>query len=91
MMFFFALVVTVTVIIVFLHWYSYQHLKQSIVGRQSWGLNICCGKVDGGGVNADIMQHSDVPNFVQITNIYKLPFEDGAFETVLCSHTAEHI
>ena len=47
--------------------------------------------MDGGGVNADIMQHSDLPNFVKLTNIYRLPFEDGQFETVLCSHTAEHI
>lgn len=91
MMFFVVLAATVTAIIVFLHWYSYRHLKTSIVARQTWGLNICCGNVDGGGVNADIMKHSDVPNFVRINNIYNLPFEDGQFETVLCSHTAEHI
>ena len=88
---FLALVVATTIIIVFLHWYSYRHLKTKIVGSRSWDLNICCGTVDGGGVNADIMQHADVPNFVQVKNIYRLPFEDGQFETVLCSHTAEHI
>ena len=88
---FFALVVAVTIIVVFLHWYSYRHLKTKIVASRSWDLNICCGTVDGGGVNADIMQHADVPNFVQVKNIYRLPFEDNQFETVLCSHTAEHI
>ncbi len=88
---FLALVATVTIIIVFLHWYSYSHLKTRIVSGRRWDLNICCGTVDGGGVNADIVQHADVPNFVQVKNIYRLPFEDGQFETVLCSHTAEHV
>ena len=91
MLFLFVLTVTVTVIIVFLHWYSYRHLKTRIVARRDWDLNICCGNVDGGGINADIMKHSEVPNFVQLNNIYRLPFRDGEFETVLCSHTAEHI
>lgn len=80
-----------SVTVVFLHWYSYRLLKDDITARQKWDLNICCGKVDGGGVNADIMQYSDVPNFVLLDNIYKLPFEDSQFETVLCSHTAEHV
>lgn len=88
---FFALVVTVTLVIVFLHWYSYKHLKTKIVSARHWDLNICCGRFDGGGVNADIVQHANVPNFVQVKNIYRLPFEDGEFDTVLCSHTAEHI
>lgn len=88
---FFALAVTVTAIVVFLHWYSYGHLKTKIVASRRWDLNICCGTVDGGGVNADIVQHADVPNFVQVKNIYRLPFEDGQFDTVLCSHTAEHV
>lgn len=88
---FLALAVTVTIIVVFLHWYSYSHLKTKIVASRRWDLNICCGTVDGGGVNADIVQHADVPNFVQVKNIYRLPFEDGQFETVLCSHTAEHV
>lgn len=84
-------VATVTAIVVFLHWYSYHHLKSSIVSRQKWDLNICCGGTDGGGVNADIVQHGELPNFVRIDNIYKLPFADGQFETALCSHTAEHV
>ena len=91
MLLFLALVATVTVIIVFLHWYSYRYLKSSIIGRRRWDLNICCGTTDGGGVNVDIVRHVDVPNFVQVDNIYRLPFQDGAFDTVLCSHTIEHV
>lgn len=89
--YFVCLVATVTAIIVFLHWYSYRHLKTSIVGRRKWDLNICCGTTDGGGLNVDIVQHADVPNFFKVDNIYRLPFEDQQFDTVLCSHTAEHI
>jgi SAM-dependent methyltransferase len=91
MLYFFAFVVTVTAIILFLHWYSYSYLKSSIVSRRQWDLNICCGTIDGGGVNVDIVQHADVPNFVEVDNIYNLPFEDQQFDTVLCSHTIEHV
>ncbi len=91
MWYFLALVATVTAIIVFLHWYSYHNLKKSIVGRRTWDLNICCGTTDGGGVNVDIVKHADVPNYVQVESIYDLPFADGEFDTVLCSHTAEHV
>ena len=70
---------------------SYRYLKNKIVERQVWDLNICCGKTDGGGVNADIFKHDSVPNFVLTENIYKLPFEDKQFKTVLCSHTIEHV
>lgn len=91
MWYFLALVAAVTVVIVFLHWYSYHYLKKSIIGRRSWDLNICCGTTDGGGVNVDIVKHADVSNYVQVESIYDLPFEDGQFETVLCSHTAEHV
>ena len=88
---FFTFVVVVITIIFFLHWYSYNHLKSAIVERRRWDLNICCGNTDGGGVNADIMQHSELPNFVKVDSIYNLPFEDAQFGTVLCSHTAEHV
>lgn len=81
----------VTIIIIFLHWYSYRHLKSAITSRRQWDLNICCGTIDGGGVNADIVKHADIPNFVKIDNIYQLPFADKQFDTVLCSHTAEHV
>lgn len=91
MLTFLALAATLTVIFVFLHWYSYRLLKTEIISRQRWDLNICCGSVDGGGINADIVRHSDLPNFVLLDSIYKLPFADGQFDTVLCSHTAEHV
>lgn len=70
---------------------SYAVLKPRIVRRHRWGLNICCGKTDGGGINADIVKHEDVPNFVEIDDVYRLPFADKQFATVLCSHTAEHV
>lgn len=91
MLYFLALVATVTAIILFLHWYSYRYLKSLIVGRRRWDLNICCGTTDGGGVNVDIVRHADVPNFFKVDDIYRLPFRDGEFETVLCSHTIEHV
>src|SRR5690606_13647879 len=70
---------------------SYSYLKERTLLRRRWDLNICCGKTDGGGVNADIVRHADVSNFVLLDSVYDLPFEDGAFETVLCSHTIEHV
>ncbi len=70
---------------------SYRVLKARILRRRKWDLNICCGRTDGGGLNADIARHADVPRFVQIGSIDRLPFKDGAFETVLCSHTMEHV
>ena len=73
------------------HFVSYKLEKTRILESQQWGLNICCGKTDGGGVNADIFQHKDLPNFKQINNIYNLPFKNQEFETVLCSHTIEHV
>ena len=54
-------------------------------------MNICCGKTDGGGVNADIVRHADVPRFQRIEDIYRLPFSDRHFDSVLCSHTLEHV
>lgn len=70
---------------------SYQMMKQRILRKRRWDLNICCGKTDGGGINADIMAHADVNNYCHIDNIYKLPFDDGQFDQVLCSHTIEHV
>jgi hypothetical protein len=88
---FLALVATSAALIVFLHWYSYRYLKGEITSRKRWDLNICCGRIDGGGINADIVRYGDIPNFVKIDNIYCLPFRDREFETVLCSHTLEHV
>lgn len=75
----------------FAHFLSYKILKNKTLKSRKWDLNICCGKTDGGGVNADITRHRDLPNFVLIKDIYKLPFKDKQFNNVLCSHTIEHV
>lgn len=86
------LVIIGSVLLMFvLNFLSYRILKGRIVRRQKWGLNICCGKTDGGGVNVDIVKHADVPNYISVTDIYHLPFADKQFDTVLCSHTIEHV
>jgi len=77
--------------LVILNQISYRFMKQRIIGQHSWGLNVCCGKTDGGGVNADIIRHKDLPHFVKINDVYNLPFKNGQFETVLSSHTIEHL
>ncbi len=70
---------------------SYSILKHKTLQERRWDLNICCGVTDGGGVNADIVQHGEAPNFVKVDSIYRLPFDDNQFDTVLCSHTMEHV
>ncbi|PIP18096.1 MAG: hypothetical protein COY82_00295 [Parcubacteria group bacterium CG_4_10_14_0_8_um_filter_35_7] len=72
------------------HIIDYRILKSYYFKKQKWDLNICCGNTDSGGINADIIKRN-VPNFVLIKNIYELPFEDKEFESVLCSHTIEHV
>ena len=74
-----------------LNWMSYGLIKKRTLAERKWDLNICCGGTDGGGVNADIIKHRDLPRFVRIGDIYRLPFRNGQFEYVLCSHTAEHV
>ncbi len=74
-----------------IHFWSYTLAKRRVLRRQRWDLNICCGLTDGGGVNADIVQHADLPNFVAVSDVTALPFVDKQFETVLCSHTLEHV
>ena len=73
-----------------LHFVSYSVLKNRILHRRRWDLNICCGETDGGGINADIVQHAQVPQLV-LVDVYHLPFPDGAFDKVLSSHTVEHV
>lgn len=70
---------------------SYKLLKKRIIERQKWDLNICCGKTDGGGLNVDIVKHKELPNFQLINDITDLPYNDDQFETVLTSHTIEHV
>jgi len=84
-------VVLVTLYLFLAHFVSYQLGKNRILRKQKWDLNICCGKTDGGGVNVDIVQHKNLPGFRQVDDIYNLPFKDAEFESVLCSHTIEHV
>lgn len=89
-----VLIILIVVFIVFLLWFlnylSYTVLKRRIIRGCTWDLNICCGRVDGGGINADIIAHEKIPRFV-IVDVYRLPFKDKQFNHVLCSHTIEHI
>lgn len=73
------------------HYLSYVILKNKTLKKRKWDLNICCGKTDGRGINADIQRHKDLPNFVLIKDICHLPFKDKQFDHVLCSHTIEHV
>lgn len=87
-------VITAVAILLYIslaHYASYYLGKTRILNSQKWDLNICCGKTDGGGLNVDIVKHQDLPRFQQVDDIYNLPFKDGTFETVLCSHTIEHV
>ncbi|MBD3156151.1 MAG: methyltransferase domain-containing protein [Candidatus Aenigmarchaeota archaeon] len=72
------------------HHISYKIVKKKILNSKKWGLNICCGKTDGGGVNADVIRHDKIPNFV-LVDVYNLPFKKSQFKNVLCSHTIEHV
>ena len=73
------------------NWISYRYLKERTLRERQWDYNICCGETDGGGINADIVKHGAVPRFELITDVTALPHGDGAFNTVLCSHTLEHV
>lgn len=86
-----VVVAGITLYLILAHFVSYKLGKNRILKKQKWDLNICCGRTDGGGVNADIVQHDNLPNFVLLSSIYNLPFKDGEFQTVLCSHTIEHV
>jgi len=70
---------------------SYRVLKRRVIAERRWDYNICCGTTDGGGINADIVRHADVPRFELVADVHRLPHPSGAFDTVLCSHTLEHI
>ncbi len=69
---------------------DYMILKSYHLKKQKWDLNICCCDTNGGDINADIIKRN-VPNFVLIKNIYKLPFKKKEFENTICSHTMEHV
>lgn len=73
------------------HIVSYKIHKKFLLNRIVWDLNICCGKTDVGKVNADIIKHKEIENFHLVKDIYHLPFRNGQFSNVLCSHTMEHV
>ena len=84
--------VFVALLLVVLHEISYRLIKNRVLRRQRWDLNICCGHSDGGGLNVDIFQHDPGPrNFVKVDDVYDLPFANKQFEHTLCSHTIEHV
>lgn len=86
------LTVTAAIILLYtLNCISYVFQKGSLLRRHVWDLNICCGATDGGGVNADVVRHANVRNFVLIEDINRLPFVDNVFASTLCSHTMEHV
>jgi len=74
----------------FLNWVDYQFIKNKYLKSKNFDLNICCGNTSCEGVNADIVKR-DVPRFVLIEDIYKLPFNDKQFKNIICSHTLEHV
>lgn len=88
---FIAAFVAALLLLSLLNQLSYVWLKNRILRSRRWDLNICCGHTDGGGVNADIVRHSHVPNYTQINNVCELPFRDRQFAHTLCSHTIEHV
>jgi SAM-dependent methyltransferase len=85
------LIIPVLLLFYLTNYISYQILKNRTLRSRKWDLNICCGHTDGGGVNADIVKHSDLPKFTLIRDITALPFKDKQFEYTLCSHTIEHV
>jgi len=86
-----VVILAVAVALWVVHFWSYALAKRRVLNRQHWDLNICCGLTDGGGINADIVQHADLPHFVPVSDVTALPFTDKQFDTVLCSHTIEHV
>lgn len=87
----FLCIVTMLIFLYFLHFLSYFLLKTRIMKKRKWDLNICCGKMDGGGINVDIICYKDMANFLLIQDIYHLPFKNKAFDYIVCSHTMEHV
>jgi hypothetical protein len=73
------------------HFVSYQWIKRRTLEERRWDYNICCGTTDGGGINADIVEHANVPRFERVSDVTRLSHPDGAFDYVLCSHTIEHV
>jgi SAM-dependent methyltransferase len=86
-----ALFATLMVVLWSMNHISYRLIKDRVLRERRWDYNICCGTTDGGGINADIVKHAEVPRFEWVADVNRLPHRDQAFETVLCSHTLEHV
>lgn len=65
-------------------------MKNRYLKSERFDLNICCGNTSCDGINADIVKR-DVPRFVLIKNIYRLPFKNKQFKNTICSHIMEHV
>ncbi len=87
----FSGLILVAIIMKLLNYLNNNVMKDRIVRRKEWDLNICCGKTDGGGINVDVFPHIDIPNFLHITDVYNLPFQDESFESVLCCDTIAQV
>lgn len=90
MMMFFGALLLGSGLICGLNWLSYCVMKNRILNSRSWDLNVCCGRTDRGTINTDIVNHANVANLI-LADPLNLPFKDKAFNSVVCSHTAEHI
>jgi len=74
----------------FLTWLDYIFLKNIYLKNEKFDFNICCGTTSCDGINADVVK-KNVPRFVLIKDIYKLPFKNKQFKNTICSHTIEHV
>jgi len=86
-----VIIIVVSAIFKFTNVLSYTIIKNKILKSRKWDLNICCGKTDGGGINADIIKHKEVEKFLLLESVYNIPFEDDSLDYVISSHTVEHI
>ena len=65
-----AVAATLVIFLPALNFLSYRIMGGIIRNRrETWDLNICCGKTDGGGVNVDIVKHAEVVNLIVVTGL----------------------
>ncbi|MDD5172368.1 MAG: methyltransferase domain-containing protein [Candidatus ainarchaeum sp.] len=74
----------------FFNWLDYRFMKDRYLKSEKFDLNICCGGCVCDGINADVVERN-VPRFVLLKDIYKLPFGDKQFKNTICSHALEHV
>ena len=86
-----VIIVVLSAILKFTNVLSYTILKNKVLKSRKWDLNICCGKTDGGGINADIVKHTETNKFLLLESIYDIPLENASLDYVFSSHTIEHI